>query len=144
MENKTIIKVGESKMGRLKRNQKNILLGSLCALVLVMTVAYAAFSSSLSINGTGATTNNWDIKITNIQSKDIEGSAVDASKSYTDLTASFSTEFTQPGDSITYDITVTNNGSLDAQLSEINKTVPNTDMQNKIQNFLDFRVSSSN
>ena len=40
--------------------------------------------------------------------------------SYTATTANFSVGFTQPGDSITYDITVTNKGTLDAVVESIN------------------------
>ena len=110
----------------MKRINKNILLGGLVVLVLVLGVAYAAFASNLVVTGTSNITNNWDIKITNIQSRDIEG-ATDKSKSFTDLSATFQAEFAKPGDSITYDITVTNNGSLDAELKDINKTMPESE-----------------
>ena len=48
------------------------------------------------------------------------GDAVNkADPSYTATTANFSVGFTQPGDSITYDITVTNKGTLDAVVESI-------------------------
>ena len=105
-------------MSRTKKN--NIVLGVLCAVVLLMVVGYAAFSTILNINGTSAITSNWNVKITNITSKDIVGGASNASTpSYTDLTATFSVNLISPGDSITYDVTVTNAGTIDAELDKI-------------------------
>ncbi|MBR3363119.1 MAG: hypothetical protein IKG40_04255 [Bacilli bacterium] len=50
-----------------KYQKKNLLIGGLLAIVVLMAVAYAAFASNLTITGTGNTTNNWDIRITNIR-----------------------------------------------------------------------------
>ena len=56
-----------------------------------------------------------EVEKTNITSKDVVGNAVDKmDPTYTATTANFSVGLTQPGDSITYDIEVTNSGILDA------------------------------
>ena len=69
----------------------------------------------LTINGSASIDSTWRLEITNIGSKDVVGDAVNkASPSYTSTTANFSVGLTQPGDSITYDITVINKGTLDA------------------------------
>lgn len=117
-------------MKNLKKNQKNMLIGGLLALVLVMTVAYAAFASNLSITSTATTTNSWNVLITNIQSKNIVGSATNNSATYTDLTANFSASLVSPGDSITYEITVSNQGSLDAYLNSITPSITNNELIN--------------
>ena len=44
---------------------------------------------------------------------------IEKSKNYNSTTANFSVGFTQPGDSITYDIEVTNSGTLDAVVESI-------------------------
>ena len=108
------------------KRQKNIIIGGLLAIVFVMAIGYAAFAQQLTINGSGSISSNWSVKITNITSKDIVGTAGNkTAPSYTDTTATFATTLQSPGDSITYDITVTNDGTLDAQLDKITITNSN-------------------
>lgn len=101
--------------------QKNILIGGLLAIILVMVVGYAAFASQLNITGTGNITSNWKIKITKITSKVLEGSAIDKGTTIpNDLTATFKTSLQSPGDKIQYNVEVSNQGDLDAVLDTIN------------------------
>jgi len=99
---------------------KYIILGSLCALLLTLVVGYAAFSTVLKIKGTSNINSNWDIQITNIEKIESKGSIdVEGTPKYESLTATFNTNFTTPGDYATYKIEITNNGSLDAILKNI-------------------------
>ena len=103
-----------------KQKKRNIIIYSLCAVLLLMTAGYAAFNTLLNINGTTSITSNWDIKITSITSKDIVGKASDEdSQVVDDLKATFKANLVSPGDSITYDITVENKGNVNAQLDSI-------------------------
>ena len=91
-----------------------------------MAVGYAAFSSQLKISGTSSVTSSWDVEITNIESTNVIGSATNGSApTYTKTTATFNTNLVSPGDSITYDVTVENKGSIDATLKTITKTDTN-------------------
>ncbi len=104
----------------LEKRKRNIIIFSLCGVLLLMTIGYAAFNTLLTINGTTSITSNWDIKITNITSKDIVGDASDVeSQVVDDLSATFKVSLVSPGDSITYDVTVENDGTFDAYLSKI-------------------------
>ncbi len=107
--------------------KRNIIIGALCAVVLLMVVGYAAFATQLNINGTAGISSNWKILITNIETKNIVGGASNAKEptGIGSLTATFNTNLISPGDSIEYDITVTNQGSLDARLDKITKTESN-------------------
>ena len=104
------------------RKQKNIVLGSLGAIILLMAIGYAAFSTQLNINGTSNISSNWDIRITNITSS-LHGGATNATEPTYDnengLTASFSTNLVSPGDYAEYTVTVRNNGDIDATLTDI-------------------------
>ena len=105
---------------RFNSTQRNYMIIGLCAILVIMGVGYAAFSSSLKISGTSNVTSNWDVKITDIQSKDIVGGAGNKSEpTHTDTTATFNATLQKPGDSITYDVTVTNQGNVDAKLDKI-------------------------
>lgn len=91
-----------------------------------MAVGYAAFQSQLKITGTSNITSNFLVRITDIQSSVISGQASDAvSPSYTNTTATFKTNLISPGDSMKYDITVSNEGSIDAILESIDVNTNN-------------------
>ena len=111
---------------RMNRAQKNYIILGLSVIVLIMAVGYAAFSSQLKISGTSSVTSSWDVEITNIESTNVIGSATNGSApTYTKTTATFNTNLVSPGDSITYDVTVENKGSVDATLKTITKTDTN-------------------
>ena len=108
---------------RFNRTQRNYIIAGLCAILVIMGVGYAAFQSQLKISGTSNVTSNWSVKITDIQSKIVSGTPTNASSpTHTDTTATFSTTLTSPGDTMQYDVTVSNEGNIDAKLDKI--TIP--------------------
>ena len=111
-----------------RRKKNNIIIGALCAVVLLMAVGYAAFQSVLNIKGTSNISSNWNILITNVTSKNIIGGASNVEDpKWENLTATFKTNLTAPGDSIEYDITVSNKGNLNATLDKITLSDPNNE-----------------
>ena len=118
-----------------ERNKRTYLMIGLCAVLVVMVVGFAAFSSQLQINGTSEITSNWDVRITKIEKIIPSGSsATDVSSECSESgtpkqcndgpTATVSANLVSPGDSITYRIEVTNKGSLNAVLNRINLNDP--------------------
>ena len=116
----------------MNKNQKNILIGGLIAIVLIMAVGYAAFATNLNIAGTAETTTTWNIRITNIRTVDltsINGTAISNNGAYdvqaptydntNGLTATFSTGLTSPGDTRVYEVEVSNLGSIDADITKV-------------------------
>ncbi len=100
--------------------KKNLIIGGLLAVVVIMAVGYAAFASNLKISGTSNISTTWDVEITDITTSNKVGSAsVKEQPTFEKLTATFSTNLVSPGDSITYNIKVENKGSLDAKLNKI-------------------------
>ena len=108
---------------RFNRTQRNYIIAGLCMILVIMGVGYAAFQSQLKISGTSNITSNWSVKITDIQSKVVNGTPANASSpTHTDTTATFRTTLTSPGDTMQYDVTVLNEGAIDAKLDKI--TIP--------------------
>ena len=85
-----------------------------------MAAGYALLAQELTINGTASIDSTWKVEITNITSKNVVGDAVNKTDpTHNGTTANFSVGLTQPGDSITYDIEITNKGTLDAVVESI-------------------------
>ena len=100
---------------------------SLCALlvaVLGLTVAFAALSQTLTINGSAAVNAaSWDIHFEKTSGKETE---VKGATTFTEPTLSgttienFSATLTKPGDSVTYYFDIVNKGTIDAVVSSFN------------------------
>ena len=103
-----------------RRQRNNLIIGGLCAVVVLMGIGYAAFASQLKINGTSSISSNFSVLITDITSGSIVGGASNAAEpAHTNTTATFNTNLVSPGDSITYTIKVENQGTIDAILTSI-------------------------
>ena len=103
-------------------------MGGLLCLLLIMTVGYSAFSSQLDIKGSSMVTSKWDIEITDLQLKQKIGSAEDVSHNYEMLNANMEANFYIPGDEISYEVTVSNLGTIDAVLDNIKINMDSQDI----------------
>lgn len=103
--------------------RKPIIFIFLIAIACILAIGYAAFSTELTITGTSQITSKWDIEITNITITNILGDATKAIDPVVSGTsATFKTNLVSPGDSMTYEVTVTNNGNVDAKVGTIEMT----------------------
>lgn len=110
-------------------DKKKMAIIIMLVVVLFMTVVYAVFSSSLNISGTANIGSNWNVYISSITTKNVSGKAENAtgSPSFSNLNAVISANLKIPGDSIEYEVTITNGGTLDAVIDEIDVTSAGTD-----------------
>ncbi len=108
------------------KESKNIVIGLLCAVICVMAVAYAAFATTLTVNGTASIESEWGVEITDIQCEATAASGGEeldeVTKSFEATTAHFEFKFKQPGDTGTCTVTVKNTGNLEAKVESINST----------------------
>ena len=108
------------------RKKRTIIIGSLLAILICMTIGYAAFSTQLEIAGSSTVTSNWDIQITGITPGTPTGTGENAvAPSYTATTATMEANLYAPGDAMTYEITIENKGTIDAVLDSITKSDSN-------------------
>jgi len=112
------------------RVNKNLMVGLLCAVVCVMAIAYAAFSTNLNITATAGVDSSWNVKITAVScsTTPVAGGQTGqtATGTKTDTTATFTMGLVQPGDVATCVITVSNNGNIVAKLDTITSTISGT------------------
>ena len=103
-----------------KKAGKNTVIGFLVVAILIMAAGYALLSSQLKITGTAGVTSSWDVSITAITEGTAIGSAINRTPATSNgTTATFDVELQKPGDSMTYDITISNKGSLNAVLDSM-------------------------
>ena len=104
---------------RHESRNKNILIGALLAVVLIMGVGYAAFAQQLTINGDANITSRWDVHIKSITPGEPVGTATNVSAKVDSATqATFQANLVSPGDSITYTVVVENGGTLPAIVAQ--------------------------
>lgn len=108
-------------------DKKNYAVIALVCALAIMAVGYSLLAQTLTINGTATIASDWDVAITNITEGTPTGGATNAeAASHTGTTATFNVNLTKPGDKMTYEITVTNGGSLNAKLTglTVNPSTP--------------------
>ncbi len=104
---------------------KNLLIVMLCIVVIVMAVAYAAFTSQLEVNGSASITSTWKVAFDQTGSSCTgDGNTVQITD---DLTANLNVKLNNPKDTVTCTIQVKNTGTLDAKLSSIEATPQEND-----------------
>ena len=110
-----------------ERRIKILSVVALIVAVLGLTVAFAALSETLTINGTAnVEAASWDIHFENLTGPDLEGTGkVNDTASLSGTTISnVNMSVTKPGDSVTYYFDIVNDGTIDAVLdTELNKSL---------------------
>lgn len=112
------------------KNFKTIMIIAVVALIALVGVGYAAFSTNLTINGKGTVkASSWKIKFSNLSNVNLTGKATEITKptiSNNDThIGDYAVTFTAPGDSIDYTFDVVNAGTFDAEISSITVDKPN-------------------
>jgi len=106
------------------KNKKNVIMITMCVLMLLMATGYAYFVTQLNINATGNITSEWNVYFSNITSGTIVGKASNSvTPSVSGTTANIEANLELPGDSITYELTLSNVGTVDAIIDDINVEV---------------------
>ena len=94
----------------------------LLIVISVMATAYSIFASQLTINGESEIVGEWNVKITGIEATEVSDGCDAGVPEFTDTTATFSADLEKLGDTIVYEVTIENAGTIDATLSSANFT----------------------
>ena len=109
-------------------NKKTIISIVLCLAAVFMAVGYSILSTNLKITGGANITSTWDVRITGITNNNASGSAYNLEEpSFTNNKAKFRVALVDPGDSMTYTITIENKGTITAVLNNLDITTSGTD-----------------
>ena len=106
-----------------QRTTKVVALSALIVAIVSITVAFAAMSTTLTINGTGVMqTASWDIRFVpaTLTSATTGSASITTAPTLTETTlGTFAIVLTRPGDSIVYTFDVTNDGTIDARIGTL-------------------------
>jgi len=108
------------------KNKNNIIIG-LCAILILMGIGFAAFSQRLEIGDTTVTNSDWNVYIKSAVAGTPVGDATGSAQVVDRASAKLTANLSSPGDSVTYTITVANDGNIDAVLDLITLSASNND-----------------
>ena len=114
-----------------ERKIKVLSVAALLVAVLGLTVAFAALSQTLTINGSATVnTASWDIHFKNLSTPTLTGGAAVTTAPAIDTKGTtigdYALKLTKPGDSVTYTFDVENKGTINAKISELVKAAKPT------------------
>jgi len=86
----------------------------------IASVAYASFATSLTINGTGTATGNWNVAILSITPTAQVGATDHVSTpTFTGTSATFNVDLAYPGATSSYQVVIKNAGNISAKVGSI-------------------------
>ena len=107
---------------------KKAIIITMCSLICIMAIGYAAFATNLKINGTANIASTWKVLFTKIEEvSKTSGVTINKVPTAEGTSATFDVDLTSPGDKIVYKITVANQGTLDAIISDITASETGSD-----------------
>ena len=129
-----------------ERSVKLLIISILFMLIAGLTVAFAALSTTLNINGTAyLDAAKWGIRFENLSSPTKIGSATTTGTAKIEETKSaeitgMNVGLSIPGDKVVYTVDLVNKGTINAKIDNIEKTV----LTQEQQRYLTFKVTDKN
>ena len=129
-----------------ERRTKALVIVVLLIVFMGLTIAFAALSTTLNINGTAyLDAAKWGIRFENLSSPTKIGSATTTGTAKIEETKAaeitdMNVNLMAPGDKVTYTVDLVNKGTINAKIDNIEKTV----LTSKQQRYLTFKVTDKN
>ena len=110
-----------------KKKKKMVITTLVCVLVFI-AVGYALLTQAIKVGVEGTLNGVWDVYISDIKLKNSTGRAqeVNPASVSNKVNANFEVDLYMPGDSVEYEVTVKNDGNIDATLRTVITNATNT------------------
>ena len=103
---------------------KRIIILILVLSILLIPTCYAILKTDINMVGSARIIGLWDVRITDIKLTNICEDCLSKEPTYANATCAFDVGLVKPGDSITYEITITNEGNVDAVFDKTTINIP--------------------
>ena len=120
--------------GQMKKHKQTIIIFLLILIFLGMAIGYSVLQTKLNITGTSQIIGNFDVFISNVAEAKVEGAKTKSTSVDDPLAASFEVSLEKPGSYAIYNVTVKNNGNLDAELTQIDGLQQESDFTFTVEN----------
>ena len=117
----------------LNKKKKKIVITTLACVLVFIAVGYALLTQAIKVGVEGTLNGVWDVYISDIKLKNSTGRAAEVNPASVSnkVNANFEVDLYMPGDSVEYEVTVKNDGNIDATLRTVttNATNANEDIR---------------
>ena len=112
----------------LDKKKKKIVITTLACVLVFIAVGYALLTQAIKVGVEGTLNGVWDVYISDIKFKNSTGRAqeVNPASVSNKVNANFEVDLYMPGDSVEYEVTVKNDGNIDATLRTVTTNATNT------------------
>lgn len=110
------------------KKKKKMVITTLVSVLVFIAVGYALLTQAIKVGVEGTLNGVWDVYISDIKLKNSTGRAqeVNPASVSNKVNANFEVDLYMPGDSVEYEVTVKNDGNIDATLRTITTNATNT------------------
>lgn len=110
------------------KKKKKMVITTLVCVLLFIAVGYALLTQAIKVGVEGTLNGVWDVYISDIKLKNSTGRAqeVNPASVSNKVNANFEVDLYMPGDSVEYEVTVKNDGNIDATLRTVTTNATNT------------------
>ncbi len=98
---------------------RDIVIVAALVLVGLSSIAYAAYVQILTISGSSTSAGNWDVEVTSITQTNAVGATENSAPQFTGTSATFDVDLAYPGATATYEIVITNNGTIPGKIATV-------------------------
>ena len=112
----------------LNKKKKKIVITTLACVLVFIAVGYALLTQAIKVGVEGTLNGVWDVYISDIKLKNSTGRAAEVNPASVSnkVNANFEVDLYMPGDSVEYEVTVKNDGNIDATLRTVTTNATNT------------------
>ncbi len=124
-----------------QKNTQLLIIGVLAVTIMIMSVGFAAYASTLTING-NVTVNpaNWSVHFVTNSYQETSGSVAASAHNLTNTAATYTVTLDKPGDFYEFTANVINDGTFDADLTSLTMSTLTTAQQK----YLSYTVTYNN
>lgn len=110
------------------KKKKKMVITTLVSVLVFIAVGYALLTQAIKVGVEGTLNGVWDVYISDIKLKNSTGRAqeVNPASVSNKVNANFEVDLYMPGDSVEYEVTVKNDGNIDATLRTVTTNATNT------------------